>query len=202
MQILSKLKKDLSSSTNIEVLYHRYLNNLDEEEQQMRDFSEALGFTFMSVWAFMMPLEKVMKFIKPDSHNVSDLELNQEDLDLIASLALPLTEMQTHLNMPKYSSSPCTLKDNQLTLDCEGNVQLCCAVYDSQKYNLGKYTDIPLDRLQEKKNCSSTCKECMALGLHKYVTYEASELELLALWNVGRSRLSSSNINNKTVQMF
>jgi MoaA/NifB/PqqE/SkfB family radical SAM enzyme len=201
MQILADLKQELHSSTKIEVLYHRYLHNLGSEEQSMRDFTKELGFDFHPVWAFMMPLEKVLKLISPESSLTKSVHISEEDLELVKSLALPIDELYSQLvNLKQYKSEPCSLQNSHLTINHKGEVQLCCAVYDSSKYSLASYLDTPLLELQKMKQQSSMCHECIDLGLHKYVTYEASGLEELALYNVGRSQLSFPNESNVSAQ--
>lgn len=65
MMLLAESKKRVSSNTIIEVLYHRYLGNLDDEILT-RDFAEKLGFSFMSVWAYMMPVRGTYANTRPD----------------------------------------------------------------------------------------------------------------------------------------
>ncbi len=192
MYSLADIKQRTGCSTKIEVLYHRYLHNLGSEEQSMRDLSESLGFTFTPVWAFMMPLEKVLKILHPDNEITTGVHISKEDLELIESLALPIDKLETHLSLSRYKTSPCSLQDNQVTIDHKGEVQICCALYDSSKYTLAPYLETPLSELQAMKVSSAVCTKCMEAGIHKYVTYEEPQLEMLALWNVGQKQLSSS----------
>ena len=65
MEELSRAKLRTSSKTVIELKYHRYLGNLDDEVE-MRQFSKQLGFDFSSTWAYLMNVEKLLEYIHDD----------------------------------------------------------------------------------------------------------------------------------------
>ncbi len=165
MILLSQLKSKYQSKTYIEVYYHRYLDNIDDEAH-MRKFSEQLGFSFSTGMSYMMPLEKLLAVVNSDESKISE-----EDKKIMARLALPplpevikLTEM--------YKDNSCTLKDDQIVLDAEGDVTICCGVFDQKKHIIGNYLNIPIKAIQQKKNtepqCTSICNACMSKGLHVY----------------------------------
>lgn len=178
MVALAESKQRIASTTNIHVLYHRYLGNLDDEIM-MKQFVENLEFDFQPVWAFMMPLEKILAYVNND---LTEVVLTQEDLELIERLALPLQESIEIAQL--YKSSPCGLRDNQMTLDFQGNVQLCCSVYDSNKYTLASFLSTPLSDLQKLKYSSITCTKCMDKGIHVYNVYGAPEFDQIAMDNL------------------
>ena len=85
---LADARKRQNSTTDIHVLYHRYKHNL-ADERPMRDFAQRLGLGFHPVWAFMMPLEKILAYVNDDP---TEATLTDEDHQLIGNLALPLKE--------------------------------------------------------------------------------------------------------------
>ncbi len=170
-------KKRTGSTTNLHLLYHRYKANLDDEVK-MRRYCESLGIIFVPVWAMMAPLEKVLAYAgtDPDAAVISD-----EDRDMIGRLLLPLSEA---LEIGRrHGAKPCVLQTNQLTLDFQGNVQLCCTLYNSERYRLGSFLETPLAAFQEAKYASDTCTKCMKTGAHVYYTYGAPEYRKLARKN-------------------
>lgn len=172
MQTLAEVKRKVGAKTRIEVLYHRYLGNL-EDELLMKAFCEGLGFDFLPVWAFMMPLEKVLAFSDPTYQQAT---VNGEDLALIERLALPLTES---IEIAKrHRSKPCILRDEQMTLDFQGNVQLCCTVFDTEQFTVGSYLEMDVASLQRRKDAHD---QCMSKGLHVLFTYGTEEFEQLAM---------------------
>ncbi|NMF60991.1 radical SAM protein [Pseudanabaena yagii GIHE-NHR1] len=184
MRALAEAKKRTNSSTYIHVVYHRYLTNL-EEEDLMRKFAESLGFGFDPVWAFMMPLEKILAYVNSIEENSNSPALTADDYKTINKLALPLKEALDISS--KYSHRPCILRDQQIAMDFQGNVQLCCGVFDSQKYTIASYLTTPLSDIQATKysdNSQKTCSNCMKHGVHVYGTYGGDELNELAIRNI------------------
>jgi len=194
---LARMRDATRSKTQVHVLYHRYLGNLDDE-LLMRRFAEGLGFAFATSWAFLMPIEKIFAFIKENrSSQVSqrmhpgpvdasssnhDFSLTSEDRDLIAHLALPLDEA---LEASRASTGPCGLRDRQMTLDCRGTVQLCCGIFDSSECSIGSYLEVPHAELQRRKYAHPWCAFCMAEGVHIYCTTGTRRLD-----QVGRRHLT------------
>jgi MoaA/NifB/PqqE/SkfB family radical SAM enzyme/phage tail protein X len=175
---LAESKIKTGSKTIINVLYHRYLGNLDDE-LLMKNFAEDLGFNFETSWSFMMPIEKVLAYV---GENIAETTLTNEDLKLIQKLSLPLREAIDISQ--KYKNSACDLRDGQMTLDFLGNVQLCCGVYDSSRFTLGSFLSVSSTELQQIKYQHDLCTKCMDKGLHVYFVFGAPEFNNIAINNV------------------
>ncbi len=82
----------------------------------------------------------------------------------------PLPQVIKLTKMHKENS--CSLKDDMIVLDAEGDVTICCSVFDQKKYSIGNYLNTPIKAIQKKKNtepqCTSICNACMSKGLHVY----------------------------------
>jgi len=167
------------ATTDIHVLYHRYKHNL-RDETPMRELARSLGFRFQPVWAFMMPLEKILAYVNDDP---AEAALTDEDQHLIDNLALPLREAIA--SSEKRRADPCSLRDAQMTLDFHGNVQLCCGTFDSRKFTLGPYLKTPFAELQAMKYAHDMCGRCMRRGVHVYGTYGGPELDDIAARTIG-----------------
>lgn len=172
---LAEAKRRNHSTTRIFVTYHRYRHNL-KEEPMMRAFAAGLGFDFDPVWALLFPLEKILSCVDSAS---SGSPLGKEDRQLIDSLALPLKE--TLAAAQKYHHEPCCLRDAQISLDFQGNVILCCGVFNAGKFTLGNYLDMPLDEIQAIRKSHTMCTSCMECGIHAFLTYRIPEMEELIL---------------------
>jgi len=163
---LHDIKKQYNLNTLIEVYYHRYLDNL-EEEGLMREFSERLGFIFTTGYSVMMPLEKTLAIIERDP------SVTEEDRETLKRLALPPYDDLINL-VKHYPKHACFLKDSMLVLDCNGNAVLCCSIFNQSEYNVGKYLELPLKQLTSLKstqqNCVDMCNRCTQNGLHSYAT--------------------------------
>ena len=193
MIALAEAKSKNQSDTKIHVCYHRYLGNLDDEIL-MKNFAASLEFEFQPVWAYMLPLEKVMAFAYDDPNEAT---LTNEDHELIEKLALPLSSAIAASENHKEMS--CSMRDNQMILDYQGNVQLCCAVYDANKYTLAPFPSTPLADLQNKKYASSTCTKCMDKGIHVYYHAAAPEFHSLGQANLRKYYLNQAFLNFQEV---
>lgn len=179
MLALAEAKKRHHAATRIFVNYHRYRHNL-KEEPLLREFALGLGFDFEPAWALMLPLEKVLGYAEGDGNAFA---LTQEDEELIGSLAVPLREGL--LAARRHRDRPCRLREEQISLDFEGNVTLCCGIFDAREHNiLGKYLDMPLAEIQAARHAHPMCARCLRQGGHVYLTYGYPELEELALANI------------------
>ncbi len=175
---VAKALKSTRATTRVTVGFLRYLGN-HEDEGRMKRYAESLGFEFEPLWAYFMPLEKVLAFAELGS---SSMLLSQDDQALIARLALPLDRAieaaRTH------AAAPCKLRDSQMALTFQGDVMLCCTVYDPSRYKLANFLSTPLDELQAMKFRHALCGRCMSHGLHVLATYGAEEFDTLALDHV------------------
>ncbi|MBS4078223.1 radical SAM/SPASM domain-containing protein [Pseudomonas rustica] len=167
MIALSEIKQRLGLSTRIDVYYHRYLDNI-EEESLMREFSEALGFDFSTGYSVMMPLEKTLAIVERDP------SVTATDYETLERLALPPYDDLINV-VQQFPQQACTLKDDWLVIDCNGTTVLCCTIFNQTEYQVGKYLDMPLDELTRRKstekNCVDMCNRCAKKGLHIYSMY-------------------------------
>jgi len=167
MIALHEIKQRLGLKTRVDVYYHRYLDNI-EEEALMRDFSERLGFVFTTGYSVMMPLEKTLAIVERDP------SVTPADHETLKRLALPPYDDLINV-VQHYPKQACTLKDDWLVIDCNGNTVLCCTIFNQTEYQVGKYLDMPLEELTRRKstqqNCIDMCDRCASKGLHIYSTY-------------------------------
>lgn len=178
MATLAEAKKRNKATTRIYVYYHRYKHNL-REEPLMREFAEGLGIDFQPVWALMFPVEKMLAYM---NEGASDFPLTEEDRQLIDRLALPLKGAFELAQ--KYKDQKCILRDEQVSMDFQGNVQLCCGIFDARKFTIGSYLTMPLAEIQRLRQNHGMCGRCMQRGAHVYVICGAYELEELAVENI------------------
>jgi pyruvate-formate lyase-activating enzyme len=160
MRRLSDAKRTTGSRTRIHVYFHKYRHNLHELEA-MRAYATELGFEFCADWAFLMPVEKLVQYM---DGTLSDSEREFADRSLVPRVGDAIEAM-----LPERESS-CELID-QLVLDFQGNVSLCCAVYDAKRNFIGRYLDRSWPELQATKYAHSTCTTCMRNAAHVLYTH-------------------------------
>jgi hypothetical protein len=181
MHLLADAKRATGSQVDLQVLFHRYLGNHDDEEQ-MRTFAEDLGYRFQPVWAYLMPLEKTLAYLGVEE---TGTRITAEDRALINRLALPPDEASRAVR--HHVRQPCVLQTERLAIDWEGNVQLCCTVFDRKRYSVANYLAVPLEEIQRRRLQHALCQTCTRFGLHVIAVYGATELEDVAMANVVRA---------------
>lgn len=175
---LAEAKKRNKADTHIYVCYHRYKHNL-REEALMRDFASSLGIDLQPEWALMFPLEKILGFVDEID---SGHHITREDEQLINHLVVPL--VGSIATVQGHSDLPCNLRDETISMDFLGNVQLCCGIFDASKYTIGNFLDITIDEIQRLRKCHSLCEPCMKNGAHLYLTYRTPGIEEMILGNI------------------
>lgn len=172
---LAEARKRTGATTRIYVYYHRYRHNL-KEEPLMREFAASLGFGFEPTWALLFPVEKIICCAEDETL------LTDQDRDLINYLALP--PAKAFEVSPKDASQFCVLRENAINLDPQGNVQLCCGVFDAKRFSLGRYLDMPLEKIQQLRRDHVMCQRCMQTGAHFYLAYRTPAMEELFMANI------------------
>ncbi len=193
MRRLADAATRVETSTEIEVFYHRYLGNLDDE-LLAKHYCDELGFSFRPTWAYLMPIEKVLQYIDDPS------QLSQQDRDVVKLLALPPEEAVIRASLA-VQDSDCSLMEDQITLTSQGVVQLCCGIFDEEKYSICKFLERPLWEIQEMKRGKDICEQCMSHGIHSLALYRSTEYDEIAkarildhykdLLDIGRATLLS-----------
>ncbi|MBT8004089.1 MAG: radical SAM protein, partial [Rhodospirillales bacterium] len=159
MRRLAESRDELDSKTDIEVFFHKYLDNGDDEKK-MKAFAESLGFRFVSAWAYLMPVEKMLAIAEPDSKNASGL--TDQDRDLISHLALSPEEALSITRVKK--TKDCPLYD-YLTININGDIFLCCAASGKPQNQIANYLDTSLGDIYKKQLRHSLCGSCLKHGL-------------------------------------
>ncbi len=190
MADLARVRRELGDCrTKIEVYYHKYMHNL-ADIRPMRDYAQSLGFTWLENWAYYMPVEKAIELAR------GGISLEEKSF-VEAEFALPIVEA---LRVARtLRNEPCPLSARQLVLDVQGDVQLCCAVYDSRRVRLGSFLEMSPSEISAAKAEHAMCSTCMELGVHIYATFlehdEARRrFDALAKTHVGSTAVASSEV--------
>jgi MoaA/NifB/PqqE/SkfB family radical SAM enzyme len=192
---LAEAQQRNNATTHIYVYYHRYRHNL-KEEPLMRQFAAELGFDFQPVWALFFPVEKILAHVGGEDHGFA---VTAEDRDLMGHLAVPLEEALAAAKSCR--GQPCPLRDESLSLDCQGNVQLCCGIFDPRQFTLGKYLEMPIEDIQRAKDNHPMCVQCMAHGIHRYLIYGVDGFAELALAHIPEDDAKLIDLQKEISQM-
>jgi len=163
MLIFSNLCSQKGVNPNVTVYYHIYTYNQHEIEM-MKNYSENLGFKFGSSPAYYMPIERVENFI---NNRIDFAERSYIRNDLLIDISRLVEESK------KEDTSYCLLQTAQVTIDCRGIVQLCCAVYDSTKFSIKDFLSISPKELHISKMNNKYCEQCTKAGLNVYANWHS-----------------------------
>ena len=143
-------------ATIVEVNYHRYLNNTGKDLEKIRELCEELDFILHDVNAFYMPMERRLDFYK-NKHveNLSDLMPLFIDKEVVPAKDFNVER----LNMR------CSFQTNQILIDCNGQLQLCCVTFDDMNNFDVNYLDTSLPEIIKQKLAHKFCIQCKGHGL-------------------------------------
>lgn len=181
---LSEAKKSTGARTRVHVYFHKYRHNL-HEAPLMEQFARDLGFDFVSDWAYLMPVEKLIDLVEGT--------LPESERAFAEDCIVPAVEDAVAAMQP-YRSRPCELID-QLVLDFQGRVSLCCAVYDASRNFIGQYLDLDWSEIQQRKYGHRSCDKCMHYAAHVLYPH-LSKPDLRPIME----RLSQEQIENPPVK--
>lgn len=155
---MNKYKKNFQ----VEVFYHVYRDNVNNDIAMMYMLCQELGFKFTPGWAYLMPLEKILAVVE-------SRPISLEDNMLIQRLVVPIPSM---VEIAKKVQIPdCNLRSNQMVINHDGSVPLCCTTYDPKYHIADSFLDFSHDELQAKKYTHPLCTTCMTNLLHKVFQY-------------------------------
>jgi organic radical activating enzyme len=143
--------------TNVEINYHKYKNNIDDDYFMIKKLADDTGFILHDVVAFYVPVERIID-ISMGKEVAGFKELNPLFIDESVWKTTPFMG---------GGGVECSLQKNQVCIDHNGNVALCCLTYDQENHLLLDYLTTSMDVITKAKMKHKFCLKCKALGLSK-----------------------------------
>jgi MoaA/NifB/PqqE/SkfB family radical SAM enzyme len=155
MRELAKHKHDIK----FRVAYHCYRDNLgDGEYGATKLLCRELGFRFYPMIARLNQVKNALNWQRTDAKTLDRLIVHPS--------------LYAKLNAGR-EQEPCVMLEENLSINCHGQVQLCCNVPDSN--HAGYFLDMPLAEIQRKrKEPNEVCRACMASNIHKLFEYSGT----------------------------
>jgi MoaA/NifB/PqqE/SkfB family radical SAM enzyme len=143
-------------STHVWVGHHLYRSSAHEMEPLRRLCAE-LGFDHEPIQAQYMPLERLAELLDgaPPPHPA-----------VVADLPVPPAERQARIDAVRSGRYDCELRFSQTVINHDGQVALCCAVYDADNMLGAAFLDHDLAALEQRKYRHHFCATCMGRNLH------------------------------------
>ena len=149
------------SKIYVDVNYHLYNNNVGEDLTKMQELCDELGFGLSSTYAVVMPIERCIDHCEGNA-DAATKELSK----------LLLVNIDEGLEITKsHRNQPCRYLTNQLNINWDKSVPLCCVSFDRQKNSSiisNDYLKESLEELSHKKKNHSLCTKCMSYGIPPY----------------------------------
>jgi MoaA/NifB/PqqE/SkfB family radical SAM enzyme len=137
-------RKQIRRPVNIKIRFHEYIYN-KQDSGLAREFCRENGLEFEPVRCFIPGLEANVEYHK-DKPRWEAYYRKFIDLDREEGLMKALSDYRE-----------CLLLNNQVTIDTDGRLYRCCAVY-AQSNLLGSFFDHPIRRIQQIR--SPICSTC------------------------------------------
>jgi pyruvate-formate lyase-activating enzyme len=166
MRKLRQYIDEFGAKTYVEVNYHVYKHNANQDLLDMIAFCNELKFNISPVWAFFLPLEKNFRIVEG-----TESEADRKLLDLLA--IHPKKGME--LAMP-YKDKDCPVRQRATVINFDGSVPLCCNTFERQYIVADSFLDTDYQSLQKAKYENPACKTCMDNAIHVYLAFEAGEV--------------------------
>lgn len=166
------------------VSYHMYNDNLGEELNQMRAFTEGLGILFMLSWGRVISIENTVQalryleyvktgVLRPYEIGEDGQDLNKMFPEAKAEFIKSMERLRFHpaKAMEFYSrwavSKICLIADVFTEIRWDGRVQLC-AWTDDMRLTLGNYLEMSQDQISAARRGHPLCQECLHYRLNYY----------------------------------
>ena len=192
---LIRLRTILEVSHNkieIHVAYHCYSDNLGDQYEKMRRFCKDLGFYFLPIIAYMMPVEKVLNY-----YDHGDQALAESDRRILGLLLVHPDEYRK-ISI-KRGLTDCELRSRRTAINWDGSVALCCGVYDDGLNIAPDFLRYDHKELQRLKMNHRFCGQCMSHGLHASALYEGSYSWIRKVRSKGGQRLPKELIRSHLI---
>ena len=148
------------SAIHVEVNYHLYKNNIGDDLRMMRQLCDELGFSLATVYANVTPIERLIDYCegRTDENTAKLTDLLLVGIDE----GLEITASHRHL--------PCRFLTNQVNINWDGSVPLCCVCFDHTKTTISQdFLQNSLAEINEKKEKHPLCVKCLRYGFPGYL---------------------------------
>lgn len=143
-------------STHVWVGHHLYRSSAHEMEP-LRQLCAELGFDHSPIQAQYMPLERLAELLDGAA---------PADPAIVADLPVPPPERQARINAVRSGRYDCELRFSQTVINHDGQVALCCAVYDADNMLGTSFLEHDLAALERRKYAHPFCATCIGRNLH------------------------------------
>lgn len=156
---LAYLMRTKGIDSLVDVNYHLYRDNCGDNLKKMRELASELGFVLSTVYALVMPLERVLEHTEGNT----DWQTTQLQENLLVSID---EGIEASRSVPLENG--CPFKHNQMNINADLTVPTCCVVFDRKYIVSDNYLESSLEEINSMKENAEVCSRCMELDLPQY----------------------------------
>lgn len=165
---IKHLSTKINTPIKIHVAYHLYRDNVNADLMKIFNICKELDIPFLPSVAYFMPIEKVMyRLMRSD-------KFTPQDEETMSRMWVSIEESLDIANNSQDKS--CTLQENQIVINHDGAVPICCGVYDPTFFITKDYLQIERGDLMEKRRNFEFCSMCTDYGIHNVLVYKPQHL--------------------------
>ena len=202
LYLLRYFMDQYSINSYIEIAYHSYNYNNNEEKQRMKELCEELDFSFINFNATLLGVENIINIVEGNVPQTIDpglftrFEFDVRQFPCVA------------VNDPMQ----CYFFKNNITITASGHVMVCCATCDTEKNHVAESCfAIDFRKIHQLKSASETCKKCLKYGIPRLYDTVVGDMDSGKAWNilhgvenrhaaVSRKDASPDALDNNTVE--
>ncbi len=156
------LDQQENCSTLVDINYHLYQNNLEQDLEKFRALADELGFIFSTTDSLLMPTERVLDLI--DGYPDDEAVRLDKDLFLLPTLkSIEISAMNTD------PLNECPFAVNQLNINSDLTVPVCCTVFGRDETIVSNnFLEDSLTDIMSRKSQVQICKRCISERLPEY----------------------------------
>ena len=148
--------------TVVQVGFHIYRSNFPADFMKMRALCDELGFLFDPVLAVVMPAETAVA--------CADGRPPPEVREVHDNLVIPMDRLAEIYRDDGVAVPDCQYRRSRSTINFDGSVMLCCAVFDPDKTIAERFVDMSRSQLESLRYQQTFCQTCMSRNMHLVYT--------------------------------
>lgn len=168
-QNLYKLKEYItrySVSTGVEVVYHVYRHNLNDDYDYIEHLAEKLGFSFKPVIANIFP-ERILDYV------AFGKDIPEVMKEISKSMIYTINDQ---IQFSQEKNKKCVMMNAFPVIRWNGSVIPCCNMEGGTVAD--NYLEVSLKELKRRQVSSSLCKACISLKL-QHAFYISGEIKTI-----------------------
>jgi len=143
----------------VDINYHLYRDNCGDNLRKMQELASELGFVLSTVYALVMPLERVLDH----KEGKADWQTKQLEKNLLVSI-----DEGIEISRSVSLENGCPFKHNQMNINADLTIPTCCVVFDRKNIVSVNYLESSLEEINRHKEDAEICKRCIELDLPQY----------------------------------